>query len=284
MCLRQPLAEALLTRITSSAISINLRVAQAWRHLMLTHAPLLDDPTIRGCLIAAGRELPFGPTCLAGRIFLRGLWLSLGTACPIFFVTLKLARLSAAKTIVFRRSAREERTIWQRFVVFAGDCYILKELAAFVLSVASVCTVAIIVALLWQLSREDDCDRADFRTEDGRGKRLHGRRCGTAVARCSEQGRRRCAYEKERARGCAAGRSSQHRGSDHRSVARNHRRRHPHLFSHRWPLEYFGGAHNCTKAALVAPADERTRLFYKPQWCRSRTSRRTARASGREGF
>jgi hypothetical protein len=38
--------------ITSSAISINLRVAQPWRHLILTHAPLLDDPTIRGCVIA----------------------------------------------------------------------------------------------------------------------------------------------------------------------------------------------------------------------------------------
>jgi Flp pilus assembly protein TadD len=64
---------------------------------------------------------------------------------------LKLARLSAPKTIVFRRSAREERTIWQRFVRgWMAIAAFWKELAAFVLSVASICAVAIIAVLLWK--------------------------------------------------------------------------------------------------------------------------------------
>jgi tetratricopeptide (TPR) repeat protein len=66
------------------------------------------------------------------------------------FLRLKMARLFAAKTIVFRRSAREKPTVWQRFVrVCIALATFSKELAAVVLSVASVCAVAIILALLW---------------------------------------------------------------------------------------------------------------------------------------
>jgi len=67
------------------------------------------------------------------------------------FSRLKLARLSAAKARVSRRKVRDERTVWQRF---ARGCMAIaafwKEFAAFVLSVASVCAVAIIVVLLWK--------------------------------------------------------------------------------------------------------------------------------------
>jgi tetratricopeptide (TPR) repeat protein len=64
---------------------------------------------------------------------------------------IKMARLSAAKARVSRRIAREERTVWQRFVrVCMAMATFWKELAAVVLSVVSVCAVAIIVVLLWK--------------------------------------------------------------------------------------------------------------------------------------
>jgi tetratricopeptide (TPR) repeat protein len=72
---------------------------------------------------------------------------------------LKMARLSAAKARVSRRKIREDRTVWQRYAHvwqrFIRACTALatfwKELAAVVLSVVSVCAVAIILVLLWQV-------------------------------------------------------------------------------------------------------------------------------------
>jgi tetratricopeptide (TPR) repeat protein len=67
------------------------------------------------------------------------------------FSRLKIARLSAAKARVSRRIARDERTVWQRFVrVCTAIAAFWKELAAVVLSVVSVCAVAVILVLLWQ--------------------------------------------------------------------------------------------------------------------------------------
>ncbi len=67
------------------------------------------------------------------------------------FSRIKMARLSAAKARVSGRAARDERTAWQRFVrVCTAIAAFWKELAAFVLSVASVCAVAIIIVLLWK--------------------------------------------------------------------------------------------------------------------------------------
>jgi hypothetical protein len=67
------------------------------------------------------------------------------------FSRIKMARLSAAKARVSRRAAREERTLWRRFMrgcmAFAT---FWKELATFVVSVVSVCAIAIIAVLLWK--------------------------------------------------------------------------------------------------------------------------------------
>jgi tetratricopeptide (TPR) repeat protein len=84
---------------------------------------------------------------------------SLWNRARFSFPRLKLARLSAAKARVSRRSAREKLTASQRFVHvwqgFVRVCLAMatfwKELAAVVLSVVSVCAVAIILVLLWQV-------------------------------------------------------------------------------------------------------------------------------------
>ncbi|MFZ3328221.1 MAG: tetratricopeptide repeat protein, partial [Methylocella sp.] len=59
-----------------------------------------------------------------------------------------MARLSAPKTIVFRRSAREERSIWQRISQALATGW--KLLVTLVLSLAGIFTFAIIAVLLWQ--------------------------------------------------------------------------------------------------------------------------------------
>jgi len=59
-----------------------------------------------------------------------------------------MARLSAAKTIVFRRSAREERTIWQRISQALATGW--KLLATVVLSLAGILTFVFIAVLLWE--------------------------------------------------------------------------------------------------------------------------------------
>jgi hypothetical protein len=118
---------------------------------------------------------------------------------------LKLARLSAAKTIVFRGSAREERTVWQRIGQALATGW--KLIATVVLSLVGVFTFAIIAALLWQAPRQKTIAIAPIAVprmlaDNGYTAEVAAQRLHDALDKALDEAN---TSENERARGRAAG-------------------------------------------------------------------------------